>query len=287
MTDDSDEDTTGKIDINIDLEKPSSESLDKPVEELTADDLARVGIEIDTEEFPDEWLDMPPEEFLESHRLTLGFEHEHEWDDPPDDRVRGFLTETDRRFLRGKSEIEPHSHSERKARERIRNRIFNAFLDFSLVFRFFEERDREQIFSNPNRSPGKELALWNGAIHTLSFLYERLRDEEDYDLKYTLDAAVLAVEEGPGSIIFEPPDITFDVDASGVVDLGTIGEKLKAGRVDLLTANELDAAEFAINRDAEGEKGPDPHTREQVLRTIEGIREEFIESSEDEDEDTD
>ena len=275
-----DREATKKVEVSIDLEKPSSDSLDKPPEELTEDEFEELGIEIDTEELPDELLEMSPEEFFKDNELTFNFRCEHEWDDPPDNRPRGFLTEADRQFLRGESEIESQSHSERKARERIRNRIFHAFIDFSLVAQFLEDRDRKQIFSNPNRSSGKELALWNGAIHTLAFIYERLKDEENYDFKYSLNAAILAVEQRPGTIAFEPLDITFEVDTSGVVDLGTIGEKLRSGRLDALSAKELDAVEFALKRDVKREDGISMHAEERSLNTLEWIREEFVDSDE-------
>ena len=61
-------------------------------------------------------------------------------------RPRGFLTEADRRYLLGTSDLEPRSHGERRARERIRNRFFNALLDFVLVEEHLADRDREQVF---------------------------------------------------------------------------------------------------------------------------------------------
>lgn len=61
-------------------------------------------------------------------------------------RNRGFLTEADRKYLVGDSEIEPRSHSERQARARIRDRVYHAFLDMVLVENELESRDRDQIF---------------------------------------------------------------------------------------------------------------------------------------------
>jgi hypothetical protein len=61
-------------------------------------------------------------------------------------RDRGILTKADREYLVGKSKIEKASHSERRARERIRNRLKNAILDMGLLFEHMERRDKEQVF---------------------------------------------------------------------------------------------------------------------------------------------
>lgn len=70
------------------------------------------------------------------------------------DRDRGVLTTADRKYLCGESEIEPQTHSERRARERIRNRVKNAVLDFKILLRHFEDRDRELIaYEDGNLKP--------------------------------------------------------------------------------------------------------------------------------------
>jgi hypothetical protein len=61
-------------------------------------------------------------------------------------RPRGVLTEADRKFLTGRSEIEPASHSARTARRRIRERLRHAILDFSILHTQLEDRDLTQAF---------------------------------------------------------------------------------------------------------------------------------------------
>jgi hypothetical protein len=65
-------------------------------------------------------------------------------------RERGILTESDRRYLLGLSEIEPSSQSERNARARIRRRVQHALIDFTLLVENLEERDLDQILRGNN-----------------------------------------------------------------------------------------------------------------------------------------
>ena len=67
------------------------------------------------------------------------------------DRPRGLLTEADREYLSGTSDLEPQSHGERRARERIRRRVKHALLDFEILFYCLEDRDIEQIYEQPDR----------------------------------------------------------------------------------------------------------------------------------------
>jgi hypothetical protein len=64
------------------------------------------------------------------------------------DRPRGILTEADRKYLinHPDSEIQPRTHGERRARERIRQRVMHAILDFRLLAEYLEARDRDRIF---------------------------------------------------------------------------------------------------------------------------------------------
>lgn len=84
-------------------------------------------------------------------------------------RERGILTKSDREFLTGDSDIEPESHSERKSRERIRNRTKNALLDMWLLFEELEQRDLEQIFMPENDARSDSLAATSRA---LAFIFD-------------------------------------------------------------------------------------------------------------------
>ena len=90
-------------------------------------------------------------------------------DSDPDDRGRGVLTKEDRRFLRGEADYEPRSNSARRARQRIRDRIRNAVLDFGLICDLLEDRDRETIFE---RGASDDRTAFNdGLLGALWFIY--------------------------------------------------------------------------------------------------------------------
>lgn len=198
-------------------------------------------------------------------------------DELPDDRDRGILREEDRRFLRNKSDVEPKSDHERKVRARIRNRVFHGLVDFSLIFRCLEERDRKQIFDFADRTEKEAWALQTGMMYALALLYEQSQRDGTPEFEYLFRVAVGAVEQGGGTITFEPPEITVNIDTSGVIDLGRVGEKLKEGRPDTLTEDEVDALEFVFER----EKGEmNEYVRESILGDIQAIRETFLEDDE-------
>lgn len=59
-------------------------------------------------------------------------------------RPRGILTQADRKYLQGEKELT--GQSARNTRRRIRNRLYHALLDFSVLWSYLEERDLELIF---------------------------------------------------------------------------------------------------------------------------------------------
>lgn len=69
---------------------------------------------------------------------------------PDDDRPRGILSQADRQFLRGEKEYNSEQ-SKRDARYRIRERVKNSILDFSILYQHLDQRDRDQIFSPLSR----------------------------------------------------------------------------------------------------------------------------------------
>ena len=103
------------------------------------------------------------------------------------DRDRGFLTEADREYLLGESNVEPQSHTERKTRERIRNRAKNCLMDFAILFKHLEDRDRKQIFdSKTNTSSATPISFSNfsddglrqGMVSCIAFLLQSASGEE-------------------------------------------------------------------------------------------------------------
>lgn len=213
-------------------------------------------------------------------------------DDPPDPdentawdttRPRGILSPQDRAFLleHDDSDVDRTAEgtktgSERNTRLRIRERIYNALLDFALIYSYLPERDRRLIFSNPRRDPEDEFALWNGAIFALAFLYERLSEEDAYqNFEYSLQAAILEVLDKPGMAKQKDLDVLgnvmVDIDTSRVVDLGPVGKKI--GREGLFALNEddLEAIEVLVHSKSDEELHPD--FKADLLDDVEKVRE--------------
>ena len=61
------------------------------------------------------------------------------------ERARGILSAADRDYLRGDADL-GSVQSERNARARIRDRVFDATLDFELLVERLSERDRELVY---------------------------------------------------------------------------------------------------------------------------------------------
>lgn len=76
-----------------------------------------------------------------------------------DDRGRGMLAPVDREYLRGEREYD-HRQSAYARREEIRGRVYNAILDFELVFHHMDDKELERIF-NP---PEEEETLFHGGL---------------------------------------------------------------------------------------------------------------------------
>jgi|GEM_PF-5213676 len=58
--------------------------------------------------------------------------------------ARGFLTESDREYLRGEADF-AHASGERRKRQQIRNRTRRALEDFAFLHQYLDSRDRLQI----------------------------------------------------------------------------------------------------------------------------------------------
>ena len=107
------------------------------------------------------------------------------------ERTRGIITSSDREYLLGHLDVEPQSQRERVIRGRIRERVRQALVDFSLLFRHLEDRDLHGIFDEesipedrrPDTAP-RPISL--GAAHAVGLFY---RDEPD-SFESFIEAAV-------------------------------------------------------------------------------------------------
>ncbi|WP_436931967.1 hypothetical protein [Halosimplex halobium] len=70
--------------------------------------------------------------------------------DVPDFGMSALLTENQRKYLTGESDIEAKSAQERAIRARIRNRLYQSVLDLGLLQQHLEHRDLAKAFEDPN-----------------------------------------------------------------------------------------------------------------------------------------
>lgn len=99
--------------------------------------------------------------------------------DESEGRPRGVLSPADRAYLRGEREF-ASVQSERNARARIRERVYNAVLDFELLVEHLSETDREIVFEEWFDEIDGTVAL-DALVSAVAFLY---RATEDTDLEF-------------------------------------------------------------------------------------------------------
>jgi hypothetical protein len=149
------------------------------------------------------------------------------------ERGAGLLTEKQRRYLRGEKEYD-NAQSERDMRYKIRERIKNGLLDFCILAKRLQPRDRKQIFKDV-RSPVergdteftedeilREDEL-SGIVHAMEFLYLAAEDAE-----IPFERAVeLGVRETKAGGFFTPGNIKVTVDEKVETDHERIFEKIE------------------------------------------------------------
>jgi len=94
----------------------------------------------------------------------------------PDER--GFLTATDRAFLRGEKEYEA-KQSRYQRREAIAGRARAAFEDFALLLDVMDEAERNRVFDvePAGERPTPDEGLYADLVDTIAFLYLGLEGE--------------------------------------------------------------------------------------------------------------
>ena len=97
-------------------------------------------------------------------------------------RDRGILTQSDREYLRGESDLEPKSHGERVARERIRKRIANSIIDLEVVGSHLQRRDWNQLVDSLDEDEIKRAITVLEAMAALKETRSILSDRGPIDL---------------------------------------------------------------------------------------------------------
>jgi len=107
-------------------------------------------------------------------------------------RDRGILNERQREYLRGDSDIEPKSATERKIRQSIRQQLRDAILDFPVLLEHMEKRDLEGgVFD-----PGPELKS----------LHDSDESEIPYD-HFSYDEVSAAIPDAVGVLYLDDPEV--------------------------------------------------------------------------------
>ncbi len=152
------------------------------------------------------------------------------------DRDRGVLTPSDREFLLGRK-TDYTEHSKKQKRNRIRRRVRNAILDFTILFEHLDERDRETVF-DPEDDEGE--AYTRGITDTLAFLHLGTMGYST-PFKHMLARGVSKGEQELAGSDYRMVNVSFNVDPVGRIDVDEVVEKLDQGQFDEITDEELRA----------------------------------------------
>ncbi|WP_435157690.1 hypothetical protein [Haladaptatus sp. DFWS20] len=134
---------------------------------------------------------------------------------PDVDRGRGVLSPADRTYLLGEAAME-HEQSKRNAEARIRQRITDSILDFSILVHHLKKKDRQQVFDAT-----EDDAFMDGLMALLSFTYLGMR-ESGVEFDHVLKPAVRKAEEVHAADTLGQAisvDIRFDVETEIETDV--------------------------------------------------------------------
>lgn len=185
------------------------------------------------------------------------------------DRGRGILTPSDREFLLGRK-TDYTEHSKKQKRNRIRRRLRNALLDFTILFEHLEERDRETVFDPSDEA---REAYTQGITDLLGFLH--LGTMGYYvPFKNMLSQGVSRAEQELSGSDYRIVNVEFNVEPVGHIDVDEVIDKFDAGAFDDITDEELrafmrllaDSEEFSASELRSGMK-------EQMLEFLEEMNE--------------
>ncbi|WP_323191761.1 hypothetical protein [Halostella sp. PRR32] len=123
-----------------------------------------------------------------------------------DSRDRGILSQADRAYLRGEADLAT-VQSERNTRARIRDRIYDAVLDFELVVGELTDHDRKLIFEKRlAETEGTE--AFDALVSAVAFLYQATGDTE-LDFETVLKEGINVAEATDERVATVDFDLTF------------------------------------------------------------------------------
>ncbi|MFA9517723.1 hypothetical protein ACERIT_10985 [Halopenitus sp. H-Gu1] len=151
------------------------------------------------------------------------------------DRPRGILTPSDREFLLGRK-TDYTDHSKKQKRNRIRRRVRNAVIDFSILFEYLESRDRETIFDPDDDRE----AYSQGIVDMLGFLHLGLMGYHT-PFNELLSEGVGKAEQRLAGSDYRMVNVEFNVDPVGQIDVDEVVAKIENDEFAQLTDEELRA----------------------------------------------
>ncbi|MFC6718189.1 hypothetical protein ACFQGT_11170 [Natrialbaceae archaeon GCM10025810] len=188
------------------------------------------------------------------------------------DRPRGILTPSDRDFLLGRK-TDYTEHSKKQKRNRIRRRVRNAVLDFSILFEYLEDRDRNTVFDPDDED---REALTQGITDVLAFLH--LGTMGYYTpFKDMLSEGVGKAEQRLAGSNYRMVNVEFNVDPVGKIDVDEVVEKLENDEFAQLTDEELRAFVRLLTM---SEEFSSSETREAIKDRVDEFSHEVEESAE-------
>ncbi|QKY21011.1 hypothetical protein B4589_011730 [Halolamina sp. CBA1230] len=123
------------------------------------------------------------------------------------DRERGILSEADRAYLRGESTFSS-VQSERNARARIRDRLYEGVRDFELLVEGLDDHDRELVFGKRFGNANGP-AAFDALVSALALLYQGI-DDAGLEFEAALHEAVNVAEAGEGRAAAVDLDVTYE-----------------------------------------------------------------------------
>ncbi|WP_049954556.1 hypothetical protein [Halostagnicola larsenii] len=188
------------------------------------------------------------------------------------DRPRGILTPSDRDFLLGRK-TDYTDHSKKQKRNRIRRRVRNAVLDFSILFEYLEERDRNTVFDPDD---DERDAYTQGITDMLAFLHLGTMGYHT-PFKDMLSEGVGKAEQRLAGSNYRMVNVEFNVDPVGQIDVDDVVEKLEDEEFAQLTDEELRA--FVRLLTMSDDFSPD-ETREEIKDRVDEYTQQVNESAE-------
>lgn len=187
------------------------------------------------------------------------------------ERDRGILTPSDRAFLLGRK-TDYTEHSKKQKRNRIRRRVRNAILDFTILFEYLDERDRKTVFDPED---AERDAYTRGITDALAFFHLGTMGYST-PFKDMLARGVSKGEQELAGSEYRMVNVEFNVDPVGRIDVDAVVKKLDQKSFDELTDEELRAFVRLL---AESEEFSSASVREEIKGRMEEFAARTVEAA--------